>query len=92
MVEQAVAERPRRSGLPDLPRSVLERIEEHARLFGQARTVPPVASLDRHTVEVTPARFGGNMAAAAQALGKDRGQFYRILRRLGIDSDRFRGC
>jgi len=45
---------------------------------------------DRAAVEAALARAGGNMTGAADALGKDRGQFYRIVRRLGIDPDRFR--
>ena len=88
IVEQAVVLSP--EGRPvDLPKDVLGRLDEHARLFGEP--AQPGKALDRQTVEEALLRAQGNVARAAAALGKDRGQFYRLLRRLGVDLRRFRG-
>lgn len=89
LVEQALAEGRHRGGALHLGPLLLERLDEHARLFGPDRAPPP-GSLDRAAVTAALAGARGNMTLAARMLGKDRGQFYRIVKRLGLDLERFR--
>src|SRR6185503_16985443 len=58
---------------------------------GRARALPSEASLEqRAKLERLLADHQGNLAAVARALGKDRVQIRRWLRRYGIDAAAFR--
>lgn len=49
-----------------------------------AAPVPATTSLDRATLEATLAEHGGNVSAAARALGLHRTQLYRLMQRWGV--------
>ncbi len=87
VVTQAVVEHDG-TGAIDLSPDVLLRMDEHAQLSAADSAAP--RSLDRATVESALKRTGGNMKQAAAQLGKDRGQLYRIVKRLRLDSDDYR--
>ncbi len=86
VVEGAVAEGPRSGPLSLSPRQ-LQMLVEHRR-YSLDRDSPP--ALDLESVEAALVQTEGNMSQAAARLGKDRGQLYRIVRRLGLDPGRFR--
>ena len=67
----------------DLAPQIVERLERHRALVPGSGA--PGRPLDRETVAEALRAEGGNMSRAAARLGKDRGQLYRICRRLGID-------
>ena len=52
----------------------------------------PAGSLDRSAVERALEEASGNMTRAAKLVQRDRSHFYRIVKRLGIDPEAFRGC
>lgn len=93
-VEQALSEWDGRHAI-DLPEALLARMARHERVLEPIRDGEPPPSarqtLDAEAVRQALERHGGNMARTAQELGKDRGQFYRLVKRLGLDPDRFRG-
>jgi transcriptional regulator of acetoin/glycerol metabolism len=49
-----------------------------------AASAPPSTTPDRATLESTLAAHGGNVSAAARALGMHRTQLYRLLQRWGL--------
>ena len=61
-----------------------------ARHRSAAEPVRKGAGVDRGTVEDALRAEGGNVKRTAARLGKDRGQLYRILKRLGVDPAAFR--
>ena len=90
VVSQLLADGPARPGVEPvrLSTAVVQRLEEHATLFGGARESG--TSLDRDTVVRALQQTAGNMSRAAALLGKDRGQLYRVCKRLGVDAGEFR--
>ncbi len=90
IVAQALADRPRRLRRRPLELSpaALARLEEHARLF--VGSVRESGALDADTIRSVLERTAGNMSRAAILLGKDRGQLYRICKRVGVDAREFR--
>lgn len=92
VVEQAAAESPGLDFL-ELSPAIIHRLDEHASILEPRTQSPDVTArqtLDTETVAKILAEHGGNMSQAAKAAGKDRGQFYRIIKRLGLDPDSFR--
>ena len=93
-VEQSLSEWDGRHPI-DLPDALLARMARHDRVLDPVRDGDPPPSarqaLDAEAVREALERHRGNMARSAQELGKDRGQFYRLVKRLGLDPDRFRG-
>lgn len=91
-VDQSLAEWDGRGGI-DLPPSLVERMARHGRVLGPEVAAPPPSerqALDADAIRQVLERHAGNMARAAQSVGKDRGQFYRLVKRLGLDPDSFR--
>ena len=86
-VTQAVVDWGDRQAPIDLSHDTVLRTEEHARLAADAA---PGRELDSPTVEDALRRTQGNMKRAADLLGKDRAQLYRIVKRLGLKADDYR--
>ena len=89
-VELALAEWPG-EGRVELPSALLAQMEAHREAFTSAGRGPETTpALNRAAIEAALTRHGGNMSHAAADLGKDRGQLYRMVRKLGIDPGTFR--
>jgi transcriptional regulator of acetoin/glycerol metabolism len=88
------------SHLPDVIRAALDRYGE--RVGSQSIPPPAPSTLDaiplaarstgpsREDLVALLERHGGNLASVARAVGKDRSQVHRWLRKYEIDPDRFR--
>jgi DNA-binding NtrC family response regulator len=49
-----------------------------------------VAEFERRYVERALAAHAGNISRAARAVGKNRRAFFELMRRRGVDAERFR--
>jgi len=86
VVEQSIADASS-SGPLSLSASVTKKLDKHQKLFVQDQSTH---KLDREAVQDALEKAHGKVARAAEALGKDRSQFYRIMKKLGLHPDEFR--
>jgi DNA-binding NtrC family response regulator len=69
--------------------AVLDRLARHREKFAGVAESEPEPS-GREALEAALTRHRGNVARAAADLGKDRGQFYRMMKAAGLEPERFR--
>ena len=78
------------AGQVELSRQVIERMEGlAARFFGDTADDMPSA-VTAAQVQNALRESGGNMSAAARMVGRDRAQFYRLVKKFGLNPDDFR--
>ena len=70
------------------PTVVCRALARAARALGSPEPEEPV---DRAAIVRALERAGGNMTRAAELLVKDRGQLYRMCKKLLVDAKAFRG-
>lgn len=90
IVAQALAVAGQGDGVVELPRVAIERMAElAARFFADTQEDTPSVVTAAH-VENALRASGGNMCQAAKMVGRDRAQFYRLVKRFGLNPDDFR--
>ncbi len=90
IVAQALAQVEPGDAPIDLPRVATDRMEALASRYRvEAREEGPSVVTAEH-VENALRESGGNMSHAARMVGRDRAQFYRLVKKFGLDPESFR--
>lgn len=90
IVAQALADAPEDDSPVELSRTVLDRMSQSASAFEMDTRPDNPLTIGPAVVENALREAGGNMSVAARMVGRDRAQFYRIVKKFGFDPDSFR--
>ena len=90
IVAQALADAQDDGSPIDLSRAVLDRMNQSAAAFDRDTRPDPPATVGPAQVEHALRESNGNMSVAARMVGRDRAQFYRMVKKFGFEPDTFR--